>query len=80
MDDVVNSFIIIFVNIGPNLASQIPDQLSSEDWNDNLTSIDSNEIDMKVVKKVIEGISEPLTYICILSFQTGLFSNKHKKS
>ena len=33
------------------------------------TSTDSNEIDMKVVKKVIWGISESLTYICNLSFQ-----------
>ena len=42
------------------------------------TSTDSNEIDMKVVKKVIEGISEPLTYICNLSFQTGKFPNNMK--
>ena len=33
---------------------------------------------MKVVKKVIEGISEPLTYICNLSFQTGKFPNNMK--
>ena len=42
------------------------------------TSTDSNEIDMKVVKKVIEGISEPLTYICNLSFKTGKFPNNMK--
>ncbi len=42
------------------------------------TSTDCNEIDMKIVKKVIEGISEPLTYICYLSFQTGKFPDKMK--
>lgn len=42
-------------------------------------SIDCNRIDMKTVKKVIEGISEePLTYICNLSFQFGKFPNKMK--
>lgn len=42
------------------------------------TSTDSNEIDMKIVKNVIEGISQPVTYICNLSFQTGKFPNKMK--
>lgn len=37
-----------------------------------------NDINMKTVKKVIEGISEPLTYIYNLSFQTGKFPNKMK--
>ncbi len=30
------------------------------------------------MKKVIEGISKPVTYICDLLFQTGTFSNKMK--
>ncbi len=30
------------------------------------------------MKKVIEGISKPVTYICNLLFQTGTFSNKMK--
>ncbi len=33
---------------------------------------------MKIVKRVIEGISEPLTFICNLSFQTGKFPSKMK--
>lgn len=42
------------------------------------TSTDCNDIDMKIVKKVIEGIVGPLTYICNLSFQTGKVPNKMK--
>ncbi len=41
-------------------------------------STDYNDIDITVVKKVIEGISKPLTYICNLSFQKGSFPNKMK--
>ena len=41
------------------------------------TSTDCNNIDMKIVKRVIEGISKPLTFICNL-FQTGKFPNKMK--
>ena len=44
----------------------------------NKKSTDFNEIDMTLVKKVIEGVSKPLTYICNLSFQTGSFPNKIK--
>ena len=33
---------------------------------------------MTVVKRVIEGISKPLIYICNLSFQTGTFPDKMK--
>ncbi len=33
---------------------------------------------MTVIKRVIEGISKPLTYICNLSFKTGIFPNKMK--
>ena len=44
----------------------------------NKTSKDCDDIDMTVVKRVIEGISKPLTYICNLSFQTGTFPDKMK--
>lgn len=92
MGDVVNNFNKFFVSVGPKLVEEIPDPLSSEDWNENSmfltaveekeivnivnkckykTSTDCNEIDMKTVKKVIEGLSKLLTYICNLSFQTG---------
>ncbi len=42
------------------------------------TSTDCNEVDIKIVIKVIEGISKPITRICNLSFQTGIFPNKMK--
>lgn len=42
------------------------------------TSTDCNNIDMEIVKWVIEAISKPSTYICNLSFQTGKFPNKMK--
>lgn len=38
----------------------------------------STDYDMTTVKKIIEGISKPLKYICNLSLQTGLFPNKMK--
>ncbi len=41
-------------------------------------STDCDDIDMMVVKRVIEGISKRLTYICNLSFQTSKFPNKMK--
>ena len=44
----------------------------------NKISTDCDEIDMTIVKKVIDGILKPLTYICNLSFQTGKFPNKMK--
>lgn len=43
-----------------------------------MMTTDLIEIDMTVVKKIIEGISKPLTYICNLSFQTGTFPHKIK--
>lgn len=36
----------------------------------NKTSTDWNVIDMTLLKKVIDGIANPLTYICNLSFTT----------
>lgn len=39
----------------------------------NKRSTDSNGIDMIIVKKVINSIALPLTYICNLSFTTGSF-------
>ncbi|XP_024116978.1 uncharacterized protein LOC112138628 [Oryzias melastigma] len=41
-------------------------------------SADCHDIDMTVVKKVINSISKPLTYICNLSLQTGRFPNQMK--
>lgn len=41
-------------------------------------STDCNDIDMSLVKQVIEGIAKPLTHICNLSFQTGTFPNQMK--
>ncbi len=42
------------------------------------TSTDCDDVDMYVVKMVIEGSLKPLTYICNLSFQTGTFANERK--
>ena len=44
----------------------------------NKKSTDCNNIDMALVKSTIEFISKPLSYICNLSFQTGIFPNKMK--
>ena len=44
----------------------------------NKTSLDSDEMDMTTVKKVSDGNSKPITYICNLSFQTGTFPSKLK--
>lgn len=41
------------------------------------SSVDYN-IDMIIIKNVIEEIVEPLTYIFNLSFQSGKFPNKMK--
>lgn len=104
IDDVVNSFNNFFVNVGPNLAANIP--VSTEEENEsciksnpcsmfltaveeceiieitdkcsNKMSTDCNDIDMKLVKQIIGGISKPLTFICNLSFQTGNFPNNMK--
>lgn len=42
------------------------------------SSVDYNNIDMIIIKNVIEEIVEPLTYIFNLSFQSGKFPNKMK--
>lgn len=47
-------------------------------YKQDINSNDSDDINMTVVKRVIEGISKPLTYICNLSFQTGAFPDKMK--
>lgn len=44
----------------------------------NQKSLDCNDIDMIVVKRVIEAIIKPFTYICNLSFQTGRFPDRMK--
>ncbi len=40
------------------------------------TFTDFDGVDMDVVKRVMAGISKPLTYICNLSFQTGTFPDQ----
>ena len=42
------------------------------------TSIDSDGLDMEIVKRTIDCIVKPLCYIFNLSFQTGTFPNKMK--
>ena len=44
----------------------------------NKKSTDSSNIDMMIVKEIIETIVTPFTYICNLSFQTGIFPNNMK--
>jgi len=44
----------------------------------NKTSNDCDDIDMSLVKKVIDGSVAPLTYIYNLSFKTGVFPEKMK--
>lgn len=44
----------------------------------NQKSLDCNDIDMIVVKRVIEAIIKPFTYICNLSLQTGRFPDRMK--
>lgn len=44
----------------------------------NKLSTDCHDVDMALVKKVINNISKPLTYICNLSFQTGCVPSKMK--
>lgn len=44
----------------------------------NKISTDCEEIDMTIVKRVIDGILKPLTHICNLSFLTGKFPDKMK--
>ena len=41
-------------------------------------STDCHDIDMTIVKKVINNIAKPLTHICNLSYQSGRFPNKMK--
>lgn len=44
----------------------------------NKFSTDCFDIDMSLVKQIIHSIAKPLTYICNLSFQTGIFPSKMK--
>lgn len=106
MGVVAEKFNTFFVNVGPNLAKDIPD--TSLQWdhfdkdggrNPNTmfltpvketeirhlvnkcvakTSTDVNDLDMRLIKKVLDGIISPLTYIFNLSFLTGTFPSKMK--
>ena len=42
------------------------------------TSTDYEDISMNLVKKVINCIRKPITYICNLSFSIGIFPEKNK--
>ena len=44
------------------------------------TSRDCEDVNMKIVKHVIQGIVKPLTHICNTSFGTSTFPNSMKKS
>lgn len=44
----------------------------------NKTSLDGDDIDMALIKKVIDGIATPLCHICNLSFEAGIFPAKMK--
>ena len=44
----------------------------------NKKSTDHTNIDMMIVKNIIENIVKPFTHICNQSFQTGIFPNKMK--
>lgn len=44
----------------------------------NKTSTDVNFIDTYILKEIIHRIVKPLTYICNLSFQTGIFPQDMK--
>ena len=46
----------------------------------NKKSIDTNGISMNIIKKVINNIIKPLTYICNKSFQEGSFPDNMKIS
>ena len=44
----------------------------------NKNSSDNDGITMKIVKHVITSIAKPFTYICNMSFTTGVFPDKMK--
>lgn len=44
----------------------------------NKTSTDSDGLDMTIIKRTIDCIVKPLTYICNLYIQTGLFKTRDK--
>ena len=44
----------------------------------NKTSTDSNELDMAIIKRTIDCIVKPFTYICNLSLKTGIFSTANE--
>ena len=48
-----------------------------KNWESN-TSTDCENINMLLVKKVINCIEKPITYICNLSFTTGVLPEKLK--
>ncbi|KAF7664264.1 hypothetical protein LDENG_00182270 [Lucifuga dentata] len=95
-----NEFNNVFVNVGPNLAKEIPeitvDDYTGNSYVNNINtmflvgveeaevlnsvknykgkrSMDCDEFDMLLLKNIIECVFEPFTYICNLSFTSGVF-------
>ena len=44
----------------------------------NKYSCDFNDLSMQIVKSTFNAIVQPFTYICDISFESGVFSNKMK--
>ncbi len=83
---VLISFLLVLEDWSDNLIERNPRSMFLTDADEkeiidilnkcsNRMFTDYDDIDMKLVKKIIDGISEPLTYICNLSFQTSKFPN-----
>ncbi|KAF7660965.1 hypothetical protein LDENG_00270650, partial [Lucifuga dentata] len=100
-----NEFNNFFVNVGPNLAKEIPeitvDDYTGNSYVNNINtmflvgveeaevlnlvknykgkrSTDCDEFDMLLLKNIIECVIEPFTYICNLSFTSGVFPDHMK--
>ena len=107
-NEIANEFNNFFVNVGPTLANNIPEQSDSEGLNEiiikqnpnsmfikkvheaeileivqqfkNKKSTDCTDIDMALVKEIINSIITPFTYICNQSFLNGVFPTGMKTS
>ncbi|XP_051941777.1 uncharacterized protein LOC127614482 [Hippocampus zosterae] len=103
--EIATEFNEYFVNIGSNLAKQIPDPtnlfeidryveknsstmfltaVKQEEVSNiiktfkNKKSTDCFNIDMTIIKQIIEYVVRPFTHICNLSFKAGIFPSKMK--
>lgn len=98
---IVNDFNHFFVNVGPELASKIPNHDSEPNFERNTNTIfltavtedeilkivqrfknkfstDCQQIDIALVKQVINNILTPLTHVCNLSLKYGYVPRKMK--